>query len=84
VRELKSVIEAVVVASSDGDLAGDLSIRQFLTAGAARKNGTLPELERLEIKRVLEACRGNRTEAARQLGISRKTLYQKLRNLKIP
>lgn len=40
---------------------------------------TLAELERDYIQRALEVCRRNHTEAARRLGISRSTLWRKLK-----
>jgi two-component system response regulator HydG len=39
---------------------------------------TLEEVERRHVLRVLEACHGNRTDAAKILGLDRKTLYRKL------
>jgi two-component system, NtrC family, response regulator AtoC len=39
---------------------------------------TLEEVERRHVLRVLEACNGNRTDAAKMLGLDRKTLYRKL------
>jgi two-component system response regulator HydG len=39
---------------------------------------TLEEVERRHVIRVLEACNGNRTDAAKILGLDRKTLYRKL------
>ncbi|HEY5949097.1 MAG TPA: sigma-54 dependent transcriptional regulator [Kofleriaceae bacterium] len=39
---------------------------------------TLEEIERRHVLRVLEACNGNRTDAAKMLGLDRKTLYRKL------
>ena len=39
---------------------------------------TLEEMEKRYVLRVLEALRGNKTAAARTLGIERKTLYRKL------
>jgi two-component system response regulator HydG len=39
---------------------------------------TLEEVERRHVLRVLEACHGNRTDAAKVLGLERKTLYRKL------
>ena len=83
VRELKSLMEAVVVASENGNAIGEKSINRFLPAGTAPEPETLPELERREIQRALSACGGNKAEAARRLGISRKTLYQKLRSFEI-
>jgi len=41
---------------------------------------TLRDLERQRILRVLDACGGNRTHASRQLGISIRTLRNKLRD----
>jgi two-component system response regulator HydG len=38
----------------------------------------MAEVERQHILRVLAATDGNRTEAARILGLDRKTLYRKL------
>lgn len=39
---------------------------------------TLEEVERRHVLRVLKACNGNRTDAAKVLGLDRKTLYRKL------
>ncbi len=39
---------------------------------------TLEEVERRHVLRVLEASKGNRTDAAKVLGLDRKTLYRKL------
>jgi two-component system response regulator HydG len=41
---------------------------------------TLAEVEKRHIGRVLKAVGGSRTDAARILGIGRKTLYRKLRD----
>jgi ActR/RegA family two-component response regulator len=38
----------------------------------------LDEVKRRHVVRVLEACHGHRTEAARRLGIDRKTLGRML------
>ena len=38
----------------------------------------LHEVERRHVLSVLEACHGNRTNAAKVLGVDRKTLYRKL------
>ncbi|MGB9903962.1 MAG: helix-turn-helix domain-containing protein, partial [Desulfotomaculales bacterium] len=42
----------------------------------------LAELEREAIVRALEITGGNKSRAARLLGISRATLYEKLREIK--
>ncbi len=46
-------------------------------------NVATESLERAMIHRALEACAGNRTEAARHLGIHRQLLYKKLRQFGI-
>ena len=38
----------------------------------------LDEVKRAHVKHVLEACGGNRSLAARSLGVDRKTLYRNL------
>jgi transcriptional regulator with PAS, ATPase and Fis domain len=48
-------------------------------AAAARDGWSIAEVEKEHIQRVLERHRGNATTAARQLGISRTTLWRKLR-----
>ena len=82
VRELANIVErAVIVAEGQTVGANDLpeSVR---TAASARtrhvRRPTLAELEAEYIREVLEAARGNKSEAARVLGISRKNLYEKL------
>ena len=42
---------------------------------------TLEELERRYIRRVLEATRGNKTQASRILGMNRRTLYRRIERL---
>ena len=49
-----------------------------------RDTWSLADVEREHIRRVLEIHRGNATSAARQLGISRTTLWRKLRAYGIP
>ncbi len=48
------------------------------TAGLPLFGFTLDELERQAIIQTLEGCQGNRSEAARRLGISEKTIYNKI------
>jgi DNA-binding NtrC family response regulator len=44
----------------------------------------LAVIEREHILQVLAFSRGNRSEAARVLGIDRRTLYRKLREYRVP
>lgn len=87
VRELRNAIERAVALTRWSQLAAeDLppSVRQFdvdaLDAAGvdAAALPTLDELERQYIRRVLDRCEDNKSEAARILGIDRKTLYRKL------
>ena len=41
----------------------------------------LKDKELILIKKVLDECNGNKTEAAEKLGMSRPTLYKKIRDL---
>jgi len=52
-------------------------------AGVAVAPDRLLEIERQHILRVLKQTRGNKSEAARRLGIERKTLYKKAERLGI-
>ena len=86
VRELANVIErAVAMAEHDTILPEDLdflpgtSDAPSLGLDAAVENGlSLEEVERAYIQRVVDAHDGNKAAAARQLGITRRTLYRKL------
>jgi len=84
VRELENIVERAVVLV-DGDL---IEVRDLLWLGEAASLGTtatgtsreLREMEREHVLRVLRECNGNRTAAARVLGIDRKTLWRKIRD----
>lgn len=53
---------------------------QPLGAEPERLMENLKELSRSAVRQALEASRGNMSEAARRLGISRQTLYRKLKD----
>jgi DNA-binding NtrC family response regulator len=42
---------------------------------------TLEEIEKLAIQQTLELCKGNKAAAARQLGITEKSIYNKMARL---
>jgi DNA-binding NtrC family response regulator len=46
---------------------------------AAADSGRLSQVERATILATLEECQGNRTHAAKKLGISRRALIYKIR-----
>jgi two-component system response regulator AtoC len=82
VRELANTIERAVIISGGKQLGiADLpeSIRAaVLVARRRMQPQTLAEVEADYVQEILEATKGNKTEAARILGISRKNLYEKL------
>jgi two-component system response regulator AtoC len=89
VRELENMIERAVITAgvdvlSPSHLFGDAAPDQSYEARANQSFLDLPfkdavaALERELIRRALEAADGNRTEAARRLGINRRLLYSKL------
>jgi DNA-binding NtrC family response regulator len=85
VRELEGVIQrGLVLATGEvitlSDLPADL---RPAPAGPGEAlwpaDATLEEVEARWIRHVLDRCGGNRTQAARQLGIDPSTLWRKLR-----
>jgi DNA-binding NtrC family response regulator len=68
----------------------DLLFDGFLRRAATENGGSAPKLrdwvklaEAWRISHALRQCRGNRTAAARLLGIGRRTLYTKMEKLEI-
>ena len=86
VRQLRNVIEKMVVLASGPKLtADDLPIEVTtprLPSPVSRPptaNSTLASSEREQILAALERCRGNKSKAADELGISRRTIHRKLK-----
>ncbi len=84
VRELRNCIQRGVVAS-DGDVIHrtDLPKRLQKVSHVTREvtfklRRRLGDVEKAYVLRTLSECGGNKMEASRLLGISRKTLYEKL------
>jgi DNA-binding NtrC family response regulator/HAMP domain-containing protein len=85
VRELENSIEhAVVLTKGDHIELKDLpSALISAPATIPTGRGKMAESEIRIIRDVLDACDWNKTIGARQLGISRSTLYEKLKRLRI-
>lgn len=87
VRELGNLIErAVALCEHDTLLPDDLDFGKGQHAIDALLSGSrgpvrLDELSRLYARRVLESRGGNKAEAARILGINRRTLYRMLHDI---
>lgn len=80
VRELDNLVARLSVMSDARSIEVDMlpmPMRSGATA-ATDERGTLAEVERAYIRRVLAEVDGNRTQAAARLGIDRKTLRKKL------
>jgi len=86
VRELKNAIERAMV-TCEGEIIefDDLSHKgsAIQTNINSLEEGSLAELEREEITKVLKQFNGHKIKAARYLGINRKTLYEKIRKYDI-
>ncbi len=88
VRELKNAIDralvlcsgAAITAADLPDKVGDARRRAGVAVGAGGVSvrDQLADVERAAIVAALEACGGNQTHAARQLGLSRRALIYKL------
>jgi DNA-binding NtrC family response regulator len=83
VRELEHTIERILILE-DGDIIQPEHLPSFISGrqGDFQVFGdgelTLEELERRYLQFILRRTKGNRSEAARILGINRKTLGQKI------
>jgi len=92
VRELENVIERAITMTDDHcinteDLPDEIKTESEAlpeSAAAYPKNLTLFDLERLHIADVLKSVNGNKSKAARILGIDYSTLRRKLNSMDIP
>jgi two-component system response regulator HydG len=86
IRQLKNVIErAVVLAKGDIITLGELpdEFQSVKINHDIQTDGTLRSLEAQVVVNTLQHCRGNKSKAAKILGISRKALYKKLSDCKV-
>ena len=100
VRQLRNVIESMVVVDCDGMLDVDDLPMELDPAGAtpaasasavdmhvgisALIGRPLEEVERLFITETLKLTGGNREQAAEMLGIGERTLYRKIKEYQLP
>jgi len=84
IRELRNVMERALILSGGDTIQPDHLPKEI---GVVEKSSTpvgddeslpLDEIEKRHIRRVMTACRGNKTHAAKTLGITRLTLRTKI------
>ncbi len=80
VRELQHTIEkAVILSESNIITEKDLFFNMGnMTSPSVSELFNLEEIEKITIRNAIDKCRGNLTSASEILGISRKTLYNKI------
>jgi DNA-binding NtrC family response regulator len=80
IRELQHTIEKAVILSESSILKPeDLYLKNTSAAESNNQLMTLEEMERKMIRQALEMNNGNFTAAAEQLGITRQTLYNRIK-----
>ncbi len=91
VRELKNIIERAMILSNGNEILPDhlpIELRRGQMDGAGDRTSdtedlALESVEQKHIKNVLMMMDGNKSKAARMLGISRSTLREKLKKYSI-
>ena len=84
VRELQHTIEKAVILCDGNELSpDDFFFKQAMTGMQDIFEGTIEEMEIKMINRILHKNSQNLSAAAEQLGISRQTLYNKMKKYKL-
>ena len=78
IRELQNAIEKAVI-MCDGDMIAPDHIELHAATRPVTEAQTLEEMERQLIANAIEQCGGNLSQVATQLGITRQTLYNKIK-----
>ena len=84
VRQLRNVVENMVVLAEEGklgtgDLPPEIHGREPADRGGALVGMSISEAEKELIRNTLRMVGGNRTQAAKILGIGERTLYRKIK-----
>ncbi|MGQ0710430.1 MAG: sigma-54-dependent transcriptional regulator [Rhodoferax sp.] len=84
IRELRNVMERALILAGDAPVRAVHLPREFAAAPDSPRSGgesellPLAEIEKRHIRKVLAACQGNKTLAAKHLGLARLTLRNKV------
>jgi DNA-binding NtrC family response regulator len=79
IRELSNILERALILSADGKIDADgFPAALHNAAPTKEKWPNLADIEERHIKETLKFTKGNKSKAAKLLGISRKNLYEKL------
>src|SRR5438445_11792254 len=82
IRQLQHMMERLTILAPAGRI-DDAAVRQAIEQMDSRDHAseTLADTEAEQVRRVLAATNGNKSRAAKILGIERKTLYRKLERM---
>jgi DNA-binding NtrC family response regulator len=93
IRELRNVIERAIIMTNGKDTVEvrDLpsiiqkhkTVKQLFLFPPDKKYPTLEEMEKVYIEKVLRQSHGHRSQAAKILGVTRHTLYNKIKQFRI-
>ena len=78
IRELQNTIEKAVI-MCDGDISSPDHLELHTSQRPLNESQTLEEMERQTIANAIAQCGGNLSQVAQQLGITRQTLYNKIK-----
>jgi DNA-binding NtrC family response regulator len=81
VRELENTMERAVILSKDSSIKkADLLLEENRSLPQKKSLDRMSEIEKKHIQNVIEECGGNYSKTAAILGISRMTLYSKIKS----
>jgi DNA-binding NtrC family response regulator len=82
IRQLQHMVERLTILAPGGRI-DNAAVRQAIEQMDSRESSseTLADTEAEQVRRVLAATNGNKSRAAKVLGIERKTLYRKLERM---
>ncbi len=84
IRELEHVLEHACILCRDGIITDKCLPKDFIEQGRDTDKSPDQANKKEKIMQALRKAGGNKAKAARLLGISRRTMYRKIEDLKIP